>query len=105
VSTPVPPPARRGGPRVPDRGAHGRGDDESARVPLSPGAAHVHELDLTQRLTTARDRLDASRGAAAVERELIVHCVEQADLGTCGSGSREPLAHPALQIIRPTGRQ
>ncbi|WP_425955622.1 glycoside hydrolase family 127 protein [Xylanimonas sp. McL0601] len=61
-------------------GSHEREDDGYARVPLTPGATYVLELDLTPRLTTAHHRVDALRGAAAVERGPIVYCVEHADL-------------------------
>jgi uncharacterized protein len=40
----------------------------------------VLELALTPRLTTAHHRVDALRGAVAVEREPIVCRAEQADL-------------------------
>jgi len=61
-------------------GARERDGDGYARVPLEPGARYVLDLDLTPRLTTAHHRVDALRGAVAVERGPVVYCVEQADL-------------------------
>jgi uncharacterized protein len=61
-------------------GAYERDDDGYARVPLAPSARYVLDLDLTPRLTSAHHRVDALRGAVAVERGPLVYCVEQADL-------------------------
>ncbi|GAA1726798.1 glycoside hydrolase family 127 protein [Microbacterium paludicola] len=61
-------------------GAHPREADGYATVPLAPGARYRLELDLTPRFTRAHHRVDALRGALAVERGPLVYCVEQADL-------------------------
>lgn len=61
-------------------GTHGRDDDGYARVPLVTGATYVLDVDLEPRLTRAHHRVDALRGAVAVERGPVVYCVEQADL-------------------------
>lgn len=61
-------------------GAHPREQDGYATVSLTAGAAYRMELDLTPRFTRAHHRVDALRGALAVERGPLVYCVEQADL-------------------------
>jgi hypothetical protein len=44
-----------------------------------PGDVIALELDLTPRLTYPDPRVDAARGAAAIERGPLVYCLEQAD--------------------------
>jgi DUF1680 family protein len=61
-------------------GAHARDADGYARAPLAAGATYVLDVELEPRLTRAHHRVDALRGAVAVERGPVVYCVEQADL-------------------------